>query len=187
MDNFDSNDINKNGLFSTFRLPSGNCITLILGEWHKYFSVTDRKILIAQALNKSIVHYDLVLSGYLITKDTIYLVIKQEEDLNKVLHTLEGYLHESILHLHAYYNEIGNHKTKSLKLRHDGSTSILFRRVMKPLNVELFKLISGIKVNTPYRNPKLERLKSRVRSEKFTSYIDYAGGQSPVIVEIQKY
>lgn len=160
-------------------------VVLRLGKWKELFETDQCKFIIARALNKCTWYGALVLNGYLITNNSVYLLIKiEEEQLNEMLRSIYEYLKIEIethhvevkqLDLDGHYH-IDHYRTEML-LMHLFEVYALYDR-------ELIKLITGKPINLPYSSPAIEKLKKKVHSAKYCSAVDYTGAKSPVVIQL---
>lgn len=161
-------------------------LILKAGAWRKWFTEEQYKWMMAVSLNECQTPEDpcmplLLIKGYLIKEDKIYLVCKTEnEDLHRILDFFYWTVKQTVLHeLNRLYrlHESGiwheRHKTMEKHGYH------LFEK--RPFTNEwLVSLITGHPVSLKYYDPLLERMKKMVKEENYCSAIDYAGGISPV-------
>jgi len=158
-------------------------IALVSGDWKDEFSEYEYSVMIAEALNYCVYNEEMNISGYLLTRRRLYLVLKTEYvHINSVLLHFYDKLRKEIQHAQRIKKEI----EKALK--HPEATlekPALFVRY--PLQNEyLVKLITGRKVELPYSDPHLQRLKDEINKANFCSAIDYTGAKGPVVVTLLK-
>jgi len=159
-------------------------IALIPGDWKDEFSEYEYNVMIAEALNYCVYNEEMDISGYLLTKHRLYLVLKTEYvHINSVLLHFYDRLRKEIQHAQRIKKEIEK------ALRHPEAAlekPALFVRY--PLqNPYLVKLITGRKVELPYYDAQLQRLKAEVNKASFCSAIDYTGAKGPVVVTLLKH
>jgi len=158
-----------------------SAITLKVGKWRSLFTEQHFNILIAEALNKTLLDdaYEKTLIGYLITYRKVYLILKIKQTmLQKMLHFFYKAVKTA---LEQYVEKTAEAVTSDGFIQGEP----LFEQL--PLkNDHLIKLITGRKVKLPYYSPTLERLKEKIRNYNFCSAIDYSGAIGPVLVTLQK-
>lgn len=160
-------------------------VVLRLGGWKALFEADQCKLIIARALNKCTWYGGLILNGYLITDNSVYLLIKiEEEELDEMLNHIDEYLKAEVtahhvevkqLDLDGHYH-IDHYRTEMLLIN-------LFEAYAL-YDAELIKLMTGKLINLSYTSPTIEKLKKKVNAAPYCSAIDYTGAKSPVIVQL---
>lgn len=157
---------------------------LIMGAWQNSFTEAQNNIIIAEALNHCICNEGLKLTGYLIAQKRVFLVIKlHKSDLSKKM----------LMFHHALLNEIRKQLTFLCSLLPDMTQPPRFELDLKKIfkqyllkDQSLIQLITGHRVELPYYDPQLERLKNQVYNNPFCSVIDYSGAKGPVLIKINR-
>lgn len=150
---------------------------LVMGSWRKDIPQEQRNIIIAEALNSCSVDKNFNVLGYLITNRRVFLIGSSETTpFQKIL---QHFYKKVALGILNYIN--------ATRLYHEEATIEL--EYLDPLfseypfyNVYIRRLITGKKVEIPYYDPHLERLKDYIYASNYCSALDYEGGKSPVIV-----
>ena len=159
-------------------------LTLIIGRWKKELDDRKCKLLIADALNQTVLQkeFEHSIAGYLITSRRVCLVLHLEPlQVRKMLNVF----YDQVRHLlDAHWNEYDNQFKKNFwpdHGHHEAGDGKLF--IEAPLvNFNLIDLLLGRNIDTIYYDKHKERLKERIRNYPFCSAIDYSGAVSPVIV-----
>lgn len=163
--------------------------TLKTGEWRSLFSVEECKILIAEGLNSTVTEHEYrnAVVGYLITEHSVYLVLRiDHKKIRKMFDCFYDKVREGIR------NALDSRRKNELKQvleQEQISREDLFERLFEQFSLKndhLVKLITGRKVELPYYDPELERLKDKICNDRFCSALDYEGGEGPVLVKLIK-
>jgi hypothetical protein len=154
------------------------------GTWKESFTALQYRVMIAEALNYCTCYEGMIICGYLITRRSVSLVLKMDEpEINRTLDVFYDRLKKEIKKLRdpgriAEWNEDHENRVEAEQV-----FISLFKR--HPLIDErLIKLLTGRPFELPYYDPQLARLKDIISHERFCSVLDYAGGESPVIVQL---
>ncbi|WP_394775616.1 hypothetical protein [Flavobacterium sp.] len=155
---------------------------LEIGEWKKHFDFYYVNTIIAMALNHCIKNHELIVNGYLITKNSLYLIAtSHEKSIDSALQKLE--MHITFL-LKINPQKLKKNKYEIAFVVDDEDVFYAVRGALfeiHPLkNNYLISLLTGKKVTLPYFNPELENLKSMIKNHPFCSVIDYSGAIGPV-------
>jgi hypothetical protein len=156
---------------------------LIMGSWKNSFTDIQSNIIIAEALNTC--NYDKVfkLSGYMISQKRVFLVLKlQQDDLHSKMLMFNQHLLAEIRKQLVFISSQVPEMTAQDLLQPD--LKKLFRQYILK-DQSLIRLLTGERVELPYYDPKLERLKHQVNSNPFCSVIDYSGAKGPVVIHIK--
>ena len=157
---------------------------LRLEDWKNHFDPGYIKTIIAMTLNHFIKEKEIIINGYLITDKSIYLVFKSErKTIEDLLKKIESHLFFLLKRHHRKANP------NSYKNDFSSNDENIFHLIYEPLftynplkNDFLIQLITGKKVELPYRDRELEYLKSEIKNNPFCSAIDYSGALGPVDV-----
>ncbi len=150
---------------------------LVTKSWGKQIPLNWQHIIIAEALNYSVVKEGLIIKGYWLKEKRLYLII--ESIPSKLNHVLNVFAKQILKEIHEY-KKLNNEFLVS------DMNSIIFNELFYkfPLyNQYIIKLITGKKVVFPYYNPHLVRLKDEINNYNYCSAIDYSGAIGPVIVQ----
>jgi hypothetical protein len=205
----------KQDEFPALRRPR---LSLKIGEWKKLFQDEEYKLIIAQALNYCVYekprkyHVErnepgytflftrLYITGYLITRQMVHLVLDSEEQLTseeqenifrELTESLNLKIEEAIERMRGRDNLMvpGINIAEDQEEEDDEdelpAIAMPFRHLIQapPLtNYLLVKLITGSKVELPYYSIQLARLKDSIRNYPFCSAIDYGGAKGPVLI-----
>ncbi|HWY37769.1 MAG TPA: hypothetical protein VNY73_04375 [Bacteroidia bacterium] len=166
----------------------GDTVALLLniGEWKNNFSEYHYKLLIARALNECVHNERMNIAGYLITKRRVCLVLRIEPGrLDKMLEAFYGRVRKELRVHEERMNLLypGNRASKANMIPEELYVNPFKKYPL--LNDYLVKLITGQKVELPYYNPHLARLKDHIHHYNFCSAIDHAGATGPVIVKFK--
>ncbi|MEN2399208.1 hypothetical protein GKZ90_0005435 [Flavobacterium sp. MC2016-06] len=159
---------------------------LKIGDWKNNFDLNYRNSIIAIALNHCCKHNDLIINGYLITTNNLYLVAKSNE---KLLDAILNKLEHQINHLLKLDHKAIHKKKFNIDFIIDDEET--FYEIQEPLfkiyplkDDYLITLITGKKVTLPYFDRRLEDLKSMIQNHPFCSAIDYSGAIGPVYMTL---
>lgn len=156
----------------------------VMNSWSNDIPEVTRNIMIADALNHCVESGELLVFGYLIKNQCVFL-IGFSRNVN-IEETLNNFFRQVAFEIEAYYqrkNRYENHEiTNALKT---GSYSYVFTQY--PFTDDYIRsIIMGRKVNLPYYDPRLARLEDYLHNANFCSALDYAGGKSPVFVAVKR-
>ena len=158
-------------------------VFLIVGTWKKLFKADEIRLIIAEALNYCVCFEKMNIAGYLITDRRVCLVL--EIDKTEPDYALDLF-YEKVKKEIKYRLEKRKHfEQHNDKAELNEYLKFLFTRY-KPNSDFLVKLITGRKVELPYHNAHLERLKEKIHDYDFCSAVDYSGGVGPVMVKLIK-
>ena len=149
-------------------------IWLAPSDWKKLFTKQEYYLLITECLNSTVSENGMIIYGYLLTHNALCLVLGNDKESHKRILLL---FFERIKQAIIKHRKKMLHKEKSVQL----SLYHLFRK-HDLNNPTLIKLLVGKKVNPPYYDAQLARLKNKLQHEPFCSVIDYSGAISPVII-----
>ncbi|MBK8608703.1 MAG: hypothetical protein IPL84_01785 [Chitinophagaceae bacterium] len=186
-------------------------LSLTIGDWRHEFREEEYKMIIADAFNHCtdperstyeiedvkterdrIVAISIV--GYLITDKMVHLVLlmdpelrKEEEEELTILfkQNLNKKLQETLDGIHSikHYERHGIPLIDAEDNVPGGFSKYMNFMEAGPFNnYDLIKLLTGYRVERPYYDPQLERLKDRLHSYRFCSLVDYSGAVGPVII-----
>jgi hypothetical protein len=152
-----------------------------MGVWKKYFTEHQVKLIIAEALTYCVKFEQVMIKGYLITNRKLCVIwICEEEQLSVVLFTFYKQVRKGI-------REQWHKLKKREAVLSDSKKEIEVEELLNTLFYEssfkndwVLQLITGKKIELPYNNPDLERLKDYIAHSNFCSAIDYLGGVGPV-------
>jgi len=161
---------------------------LEIGNWKKHFDFNYVNTIIAMALNYCHKKNELIINGYLITDQSLYLIVKtHEKTIDTAVHQLEVQI-TFLLKINPQKFKKNKYKTAFIVDDEDVFYAVrdsLFK--VHPLkNNDLIGLITGKKLTLPYHNPELEALKQIIKNHCFCSAIDYSGAIGPVPVTLLK-
>lgn len=163
--------------------------TLKIGKWKKLFRPVYYKTLIAEALNKTICkgEFKNTITGYLISDRRLCLVLKTDQ--KKIRKQLEIFYAGVREEIRKQLDAIDRTELKAFLKKEQVSFEDIAEGLFTEYelkNKQLIKLITGRKVELPYYDPQLQRLKDQIHDYPFCSAIDYLGGESPVLVKVMK-
>jgi len=163
--------------------PAIVAAALLAGAWKEALEEYDYKNLLAETLSYCVKKRDMDLVGYLITGKKVYLVVFIKP--SKLGAMLSVFFTELKQRLDDWKRE-QKHKAT---LFHNSTTTLVLPASAEALFVRrpfsdpyLLSLITGHEVDLPYYDPQLERLKDRIKAERFCSAVDYSGGKGPVVL-----
>ncbi len=157
---------------------------LDIESWGKEVPYTQRKVMIAEALNTCTYHRYLKVIGYLITVRKVFLIIEtQDYRLEDALRLFYECIADSIHHYLREERELDQERCEEYQeieekhiAHHD-----LFKRY--PFDNEyLLKLIIGQEIDLLYYSPYLAKLKDQIHDYNYCSALDYRGAKSPVTI-----
>lgn len=146
--------------------------TLEIGEWRNEYPHDQCKRIIAEALNDTVHKKEMIIVGYLITEQKLYLVLRMEP----------ATIHEAFRKFYEKVSAAIRWHLEDAERTYKTDTNLFERRPL--LDTYLIRLLTGRKMSLPYYDPYLERLKAKLRHYNFCSVIDYAGGEGPVAVSL---
>lgn len=161
---------------------------LKIGDWKKHFDFNYVNTIIAMALNHSVKNNELVINGYLITRQHLFLIAKtSEKKIDTTVHKIEVDINY-LLKTYPQKPEQSRYKTSFI---FDDENVFYAARLplfkIHPLKIDYLEpLLTGKKVTLPYYNPALEAIKSMIKNHSFCSAIDYSGAIGPVDVTLLK-
>ena len=162
---------------------SVHTVFLIIGPWRKLFKADEIRIIIAEALNYCVCFEKMNIAGYLVTDRRVCLVLEIDKtEPDYVLHLFYEKVKKEIKHRLEKKKYFEHYTDKTEEAEY---LKFLFTRY-KPGDDFLVRLITGRKVELPYYNAHLERLKEKIHDYDFCSVIDYSGGVGPVMVKLIK-
>lgn len=152
-------------------------LILIIKSWDKNLTITDRNILLAEALNYCVERKGIQIKGYVIAKRRLFLILKSKHhNLDKIL----NYLAKKIVELIYEYQYIFTNADEE-SLGYENSYRELFKK-QTLYNPYIIKILTGKKIKLPYENSHIEKLKAIINTYNYCSTIDYSGAIGPVIV-----
>lgn len=159
---------------------------LRIGDWKKHFDFNYINSIIAMALNYCNKNQDLIINGYLITRQNLYLIVKtHDKTIDATIHKLEAQI-SFLLKMNPQKFKKEKYEIAFIVDDEDlfyGVRGSLFK--IHPLkNTYLIHLITGKNVTLPYFNPEVENLKRMIKNHPFCSAIDYSGAIGPVAVDL---
>ncbi|MFT5891227.1 MAG: hypothetical protein ACI9Y7_001328 [Dokdonia sp.] len=155
-------------------------LLLHFGPWIEDLPEDEVLVLISVALNYCVLHEEIKIKGYLITRSHLCLVIKSHKhSIHHILTVLSEQIASGVYaYLKLMYEEDDEEKVIYL---HD-QYSMFTKHTLQ--NRYLIQLITGKDVKLPYYSPKLARLKSLTHNYNYCSVPDYTGAKGPVTVYI---
>lgn len=150
-------------------------IMLIPGDWKKLFLHDQFHNLIAECLNLCVYEDDMIINGYLITYEKIWLILDDGYEAPKKLVIFSEKIKKAFLKQRRHPHD--EDEDTEITLYH------LFRKFPLYDNA-LTMLITGREVSIPYYNPDIKRLKDKIKKEYYSSFIDYTGAKGPVKVKL---
>ena len=163
--------------------------TLKIGKWNKLFRPVYYKTLIAEALNKTVCkgEFKNTIAGYLISNRRLCLVLKiEQKKTGQMLQIFYARVRDEI---RKHLDTMDRPRLKSFLESEQVSFGDIAEGLFKEYelkNKPLIKLITGRKVELPYYDPQLKRLKDHIKDYPFCSAIDYLGGEGPVLVKVMR-
>ncbi|WP_156168909.1 hypothetical protein [Kordia jejudonensis] len=159
---------------------------LVMSSWSDDIPEMTRNIIVADALNHCVESEELLVMGYLIKNQCVFLIgfsrsVSIEETLN-------NFFRQVAYEIEEYYQRKNNYNSYKVdNVKKIASYAYVFKQY--PFTDDYIrKIIMGQTIKMPYYDPRLARLQDYLRYENFCSALDYAGGKSPVLVTIkQKY
>ena len=160
--------------------PEHHKLELQVGNWAKFFSEQEIKVIIAVALNYCVHHSALKIIGYLITAEKVSLLVGcttvRWNEIKPVFYEQTAARITALLkqnksdQLSNWENEISDEQINGLYEEFPFT------------NQYLILLLTGRKVDLPYYNEELAQLKDQMDGYDFCSAIDYSGAEGPVLV-----
>ena len=152
-------------------------VLLEMKSWCLLFTDSEIQVLIAEALNTTVVDTKTEIKGYLITSWRVYLILKAKK-------------RRTIEFIHHFEHKVKRKILKELRKKTDKDQVKLFEH-KKPHkmfnrlrfnNCEMMDLLEGKTVKLPYYDPGLNRLSEFLENYNFCSVPDYKGNVGPVFV-----
>lgn len=158
------------------------------GDWASSMKLIDYKVLIAEALNATVDEdgdYRDTLVGYFITDKSLYLVWRvAEKKVERLFHFFYDRVRDNI---RRHFAETKHTALKNLLHEEQMSREELFDGLFRRSvlhDEHLVRLITGRKVELPYSDPYLDRLRAEIHNHPFCSALDYEGAIGPVHVRL---
>lgn len=157
-------------------------LTLVMCDWKNDFPGHQCKVMIAEALNYCVYNEGMEISGYLITRRRLCLVLLADPaHVHNLLRLFYKELRKEILrHTHLLRNP-GLTTAQRIEVVEEEKQAPLFI-LYRLQNYMLVALITGQQVDLPYYSPYLARLQDKISIQNFCSAVDYSGAKSPVVV-----
>lgn len=161
--------------------PKEHAQILVMNSWYKQIPEAQRNIIIANALNTCVIDKSFKITGYLITNTRIFLIgYSEKTPFQDVLEHFYLQVEIGIVN----YKKMRNQYSDAHHLEHYTPHKLF--TLFPFYNDDTRKLITGKKVSIPYYDPRLARLKDYIHHHNYCSILDYAGGESRVIVAIER-
>ena len=142
------------------------------GAWKNTFTAEQCRLIVAGALNECVRTEEMHLVGYLLTKDSVCIVLQMEQAQTDKM-------------LMIFYEKVQDAIRKRLDIVKRTVQIHLHPFEQQPLwNEQLIRLLTGRKPDLPYYDPRLARIKKWLEQYSFCSVIDYTGAEGPVIVRL---
>ncbi|SJZ87319.1 hypothetical protein [Sediminibacterium ginsengisoli] len=162
-------------------------VLLKAGNWKTQLTDHEYELLIAGILNDRVQLHELVINGYLLKKDSLYLVIETHcsdgtRSLNHAFSRMEERVRQ---YMQTRWLARNIPAPEILPDTTEDQTPFFERHPLT--DQHLIQLITGGKATLPYNDPHIAEIKESIRSARFCSALDYAGGQGPVLVKLIKH
>jgi hypothetical protein len=169
--------INSPGEHAPTEIP----LTLRTGNWKELFNAYECNMIRARSLNYCVYTQGLVITGYLIGPNELYLVLEIErhkvhallmiffEKLKREIRKHLGALHKKGITVSEYLERMDS----------DESYDSLYSTVFD-MDYQLVRLLTGRKAELPYYNAQTARWKYIIDRSEFCSAADYLGATGPV-------
>jgi len=161
---------------------AGICpVMLISGNWKNFLTEYESKTLIARALNYCVFEHGLVITGYLITNEKVYLVLKIEKEIiNRMLMIFFEKIKRS---LQKHFASMAKKGVPFLPAQDVFETDESYANLFEEYNFNdamLVALLTGKKTELPYYQDQLEKLKLWLKGFDFCSFNDHPDAVSQV-------
>lgn len=155
--------------------------TLVTGSWRKLFNIYESRLLIAEALNYCVYSQELVIRGYQITPEKVYLVLQANHDrINRILLIFFEKVRRELLKHIAKLKSEGVHLAMQEEIwEGDNAYTALFEK-HTGMNRYLRQMLTGKKATPPYYDPEWQYVQQSVHHCDFCSLVDYSGAKGPV-------
>ncbi|WP_430410656.1 hypothetical protein [Kordia sp.] len=156
----------------------------VMNAWSNEIPEASRNMIVAAALNQSVESEELLVMGYLIKHQCLFLIgfsrnIKIEETLNNFFRQVAFGIEEYQQRKNKYKNYEGVNSLKT------ASYAYIFTEY--PFEDRyIYELIMGRSINLSYYDPHLARWKDYIHDYNYCSALDYLGGKSPVLVAVKR-
>lgn len=151
-------------------------LMLEMKSWRLYFPDEELKLILAEALNDTIIAKRILIRGYLITSWRLYLILWADEEQTE----------EFLKHFtNCMIRNIIKKVETDLKEHRSSGDFHAFQElfVRYPFyNAELVDLLIGKELKTNYYQPKLAWMKDQLKNYKFCSVRNYTGAKGPVFI-----
>lgn len=156
----------------------------VMNAWSNDIPEVTRNIMVANALNYCVNSEELLVMGYLIKNQCLFL-IGFSRSVN-IEETLNNFFRQVAFEIEEYYQRKNRYKNyESSDFLKTGSYAYVFKQYPF-IDDYIRKIIMGQKVNLPYYDPRLARLEDYLHDDDFCSALDYSGGKSPVLVAVKR-
>lgn len=156
--------------------------TLCLRDWRRQVPQDVRNLIFSEAVNFCIEAKILEVVGYLMSSTKIRVILDRKN--SEVLHGLELFtslVEDALTRYHFSQQESATVDPLSMPKY---TKNKLFK-VAHFNNYLLARLITGRRVNRPYEDPYIIRLKRYIKYRNFCSVVDYSGAIGPVNVVVK--
>ena len=154
-------------------------LLLHLGPWIEDLPKDEVPVIVSIALNYCVYHEKIKITGYLITRSHVCLImISHKHDIHHILTVLSEQIEAGV---YAYL-KLDKEEEKLVYL-HD-KYHMFTKHTLQ--NRYLIQLLIGKDVVLPYYSPKLKRLQALTHDYNYCSVMNYKGVQGPVEVSIKE-
>lgn len=159
-------------------------IMLISGKWREFLTEYEYKVIIARALNYCVFEHGLVIMGYVISEEKIYLVIKIDKRYIKRMLLIFFEIVQRLLLKH--FAAMGKNGVPFLPFSDvfemEETQNILFEDYGFT-NDLLIGLLIGKKRELPYLGDEFIKIRNWLSGCDFCSMNDYAGAVGPIVLK----
>ncbi len=159
-------------------------IMLISGKWREFLTEYEYKVIIARALNYCVFEHGLVIMGYVISDEKIYLVIKIEKrSIKRMLLIFFEIIQRLLLKHFAAMGKNGVPFLPASDVFETGETHNILFEDYGFVDDLLIGLLIGKKRELPYLEDQYIQLRNWLSGCDFCSMNDYAGAVGPIVLK----
>ncbi|NND63495.1 MAG: hypothetical protein HKN48_09915 [Flavobacteriaceae bacterium] len=165
--------------------PEFQILLLIKRKWRLKVPTDKRMMMLACALNMGVERDLFQIYGYLMTENRLVFILSNDDGI--ITSFLEEFSRMLWLELELYFDSIGDRisfeEAKPVVDMKEAALNEFFD--YKTITDEtLFKILTDQDLGKAFNDPTSLFLKDKVKREKYSSILDYQGGESPVRVSV---
>lgn len=155
-----------------------------MNAWSNDIPEVTRNIMIVNALNHCIINNEMLVFGYLIKNQCVFLIgFSQNVNIEE---SLTNFYRHVAFEIEEYYQRKNNYQNQQhTEYQKISSYAHLFKQYPFT-DTYIREIIMGRKITLPYYDPDVARLEDYLQDDPFCSALDYAGGKSPVLIAVKQ-